>query len=75
METRWVAIQSSMAAISLADSRNPSLDRRHTMSSAVQAHSDDIRYRTSLSVKVAPKDWPRSAKDFALPSSLAARVP
>ena len=41
----------------------------------VQAHSTDIRYLTSLSVKVAPNDWPRSAIDFALPSSLAARVP
>ena len=40
-----------------------------------QAHSDDIKYLTSLSVKVAPKDWPRSAIDFALPSSFAARVP
>ena len=45
------------------------------MSSAVQAHSADIRYLTSLSVKVAPNDWPRSAIDFALPSSLLARVP
>ena len=49
-------IQSSMAAISAADSRNPSLDRRHTMSSAVQAHSLAIRYLTSLSVNVAPND-------------------
>ncbi len=36
-----------MAAISAVDSRNPSLDRRQTMSSAVQAHSADIRYLTS----------------------------
>jgi len=42
----FAAIQPSMAAISAADSRNPSLDRRHTTSSAVQAHSDDIRYLT-----------------------------
>src|SRR6202035_6080397 len=74
-ETRCAAIQSSMAAISAGDNRNPSFDRRHTMSSAVRAHSDDIRYRTSLSVKVAPNDWPRSAGDFALRSSLLARVP
>ena len=59
----------------VGDSRNPSLDRRHTTSSAVQAHSFAIRYLTSLSVKVAPNDWPRSAIDFALPSNFAARVP
>ena len=72
----WLAvIQSSRAAISPADSRNPSFDRRQTISSALRAHSFAIRYLTSLSVKVAPNDWPRSASDFALPSSLVARVP
>ncbi len=64
---RCAVIQSSSADISAADIRKPSLDRRHTISSAVNAHSDDIRYVTSLSVKLAPKDWPRSAIDFASP--------
>src|SRR4029434_682298 len=63
---RRALIHSSSATISSGDSRNPSLDLRHTTSSAVQAHSFDIRYLTSLSVKVAPHDWPRSADDFAV---------
>ena len=70
-ETRWADIQSSMAAISEGVSRNPSLDRRHTMSSAVQAHSVDIRYLTSASVKLAPNDWPRSASGFRGAEQLA----
>ena len=68
-------IQSSIAAISAADNRNPSLERRQTISSAVRAHSTDIRYLTSRSVRSAPKDRPRSAIDLASPSSLRARVP
>src|SRR5207245_11470897 len=68
------AIQSSSAATSVADIRRPSLERRHTMSSAVNAHSDAIRYETSFAVKVAPNDWPRSAIDLALPSHFVAGV-
>src|SRR5262249_26719920 len=41
--TRLAAIQPSSATISSGDRSRPSLDRRQTMSSAVNAHSEDIR--------------------------------
>src|SRR6202012_1424046 len=66
-------IQASRAAISGGVSLNPSLDRRHTMSSVVAAHSSDIRYLTSASVKLAPNDWPRSSIVFAMPRIRIAR--
>src|SRR5262249_44345421 len=72
---RCDAIQSSMAATWSVDRRRPSLERRQTMSSALRAHSLAMRYFTSAAVSVAPKDGPRSAKDFAAPSSFEARVP
>src|SRR6516165_4188053 len=75
LRARFAAIQSSIAAISAAERRKPSLDRRQTISSAVNAHSAAIKYLISASVSVAPKDSPRSASSLALPSSLDAWVP
>ena len=53
------------------DSRRPSLERRHTTSSAVQRPLLRHQVPTSASVSVAPNRWPRSAIDLRRRQQLA----